>query len=266
MGMSPGLGREEVDRLRRRDRLDVARLELEQHHALHELLLELRVHELRRHDLAGRHPAVGRDRETQHELALERRVLAQGPVVQRVDRAFVEIEHALDLLAAARGLVALAVALRRAAAGDRDGRDRALDLRRRALAQAAAARVAAQRGRVDAAAARADARSDQRALGERRRALDLARDLRAIEPFDGALIAQRGELLRERQEPRDLRALARLLGPIDRSFGWLLGLRLELALRFGLFADLLLLDGLGLRLGRLLDDGRRRRRGLALEH
>src|SRR5690606_9449426 len=93
--------REEVDRLRRRDRLDVPRLELEQHHALHELLLEVRIAELRGHDLAGRHASVRRDREAEHDLALERRVLAQCAIVERIDRALVAVEDALDLLAAA---------------------------------------------------------------------------------------------------------------------------------------------------------------------
>src|SRR5262245_20383931 len=53
---------EEIDRLGRGDRLDVLGLELEQQHALDQLLLELRIAELRRHDLAERDVAVGRDR------------------------------------------------------------------------------------------------------------------------------------------------------------------------------------------------------------
>ena len=43
----------EVDRLGRRDALDLLRLELKQHDALHEPALELRVTELGGDDLAG---------------------------------------------------------------------------------------------------------------------------------------------------------------------------------------------------------------------
>src|SRR4029079_6003760 len=149
------LGWEEVDRLRRRDAFDVALLELEQQHSLHELLLELLVVELRRDDLALRDAAVRLDGQLQDELALERRVLAQRSVVERIDRALVDVEDALDLLAAARGLVALAGALR-STARDRKSLDGALDFRRGAIADTAAACVAAQCGRVDTAAARAD--------------------------------------------------------------------------------------------------------------
>src|SRR5690348_10067645 len=130
--MRPDLLREELDRLRGRDRFDVARLELEQQHALHELALEIRIAELGRDHLAGSYTAVGCNRETQDDPALQRRVLAQRAVVQRVDRAFVLIEHALDLLTAARALPALAAALRRAAR-DREGLDGARNLRRRTL-------------------------------------------------------------------------------------------------------------------------------------
>src|SRR5262249_33626805 len=146
--------------------------------------------------------------------------------VERVDRAFVDVEDALDLLAAARALVALSGALR-CAAGDRETLDGAVDFRRRPIADAAAAGVAAQRGRVDAAAARAHARGDQGALGERGVALDLARELGLVEPLDRLVVAQRGELLGERQQPRDLGFLARLLGLVD----LLLGLRLGFGLR-----------------------------------
>src|SRR3954452_17507030 len=139
------LRREEIDRLRRGDALDVALLELEQQHSLDELLLELLVAELRRHDLASGHSTVRLDRQFENELALQRGVLPQSSVVERVDRAFVDVEHALDLFAAARGLVALAAALRGAALHG-EALDRALDLRRGAIADAAAARVAAQRG------------------------------------------------------------------------------------------------------------------------
>src|SRR4029077_12971046 len=103
--------------------------------------------------------------------------------VERIDRPLVDVEHSLDFLAAAGGLVALARALRGSA---RHGEtlDGALHLRRGAIADAAAACVAAQCGRVDPAAARADARRDQGTLGERRSALDFARDLCLVEPFD----------------------------------------------------------------------------------
>src|SRR5690606_34254155 len=100
-----GSGGEEIDRLRRRHGRDVLGLEAEQHDPLHELLLEVRVAELRRDDLAGRHRPVRRDREPQDDLALERRVLSERAVVERVDRALVLIEYPLDLLAAARRTV-----------------------------------------------------------------------------------------------------------------------------------------------------------------
>src|SRR4029078_5529288 len=182
------LGWEEVDRLRRGDAFDVALLALEQQHSLHELLFELLVVELRRDDLALRDAAVRLDGQLQDELALERRVLAQRSVVERIDRALVDVEDALDLLAAARGLVALTGALR-STARDRKSLDGALDLRRGAIADTAAACVAARCGRVDAAAARADSRRNERALADRRSPLSLARDLRLVEPLDRLVVA-----------------------------------------------------------------------------
>src|SRR5690606_11747212 len=133
--------------------------------ALHELLLELRVAELARHDFAMRDAAVGRNRQRQDELALQARILPQRAVVQRVDRALVAVEHALDLFTAARRFAARAAA--RAAVGASAGLRRgegALDLRRRARGESAAARVAAQRGGIDAAAAATDAGCDEAAL------------------------------------------------------------------------------------------------------
>ena len=163
-------GREKVDRLRRRDCLDVPRLELEQQDSLHELLLEIGIAELGRHDLAVGHSAVRRDSQAQHELAFERRVQAQRAIVQRVDGALVAIEDTLDLLTAARAAIAFAAALhtsRRSAARRTaaNALDRTVDLRRIAGLQSAAARIATQRGRIDAAAARPGAGRDQSALG-----------------------------------------------------------------------------------------------------
>ena len=129
-------------------------------------------------------------------------------------RPLLRVEHALDLLAAARRLVALAAALR-GAAGFGEAFDGILDLRRLAAAEAAAAGIAAQRRRVDAAARRADARRDQRALGERRVAARGADGIGAIEPVVRDVVAQRLELLRERQQSGHARALARLLRPVD---------------------------------------------------
>src|SRR5690606_14895887 len=147
-----GSGRKEVDRLRRRDRLDVLRLESEQHDPLHELLLEVGVPKLGRHDLAVRHGAVRRDREPQHDLALERRVLPECSIVERIDCTLVLIEDALDLLAAARRSV-VAAARTGWAGGRRNALDRALDSGGRAPGKAGAAGVAAEGRRIDAAAA-----------------------------------------------------------------------------------------------------------------
>ena len=70
-------------------------------------------------------------------------ILAQRAIVEREDAALVGVEDALDFFAAARRLVAVAAALRRAARFG-EAFDGILDLRRRAAAQAAAAGVAAQ--------------------------------------------------------------------------------------------------------------------------
>src|SRR5690606_11181817 len=95
------------------------------------------------------------DREAQHHLSAQRRILAELPVVEPVQRRLVAVEDDLDLLVRA--------ARSRAAAGERAiaaaaGADRARDARGlhachlRAAAFAAAADVAAQRCDVDAAA------------------------------------------------------------------------------------------------------------------
>ena len=78
------------------------------------LLLELRIVQLAGDDAAHGHFARGRDGEFQHHLALQLRLLAQRTAVQRVDRALVAVEDQLDLLAAARGLAAVAGARRSA--------------------------------------------------------------------------------------------------------------------------------------------------------
>src|SRR3989304_1256958 len=82
-------GGEEIDGLCRRDGFDVFGFELKQQHALHELLLEIRVAELGRDDLARRDDACGADRQSQHDFAFERGILAQRAVVKRIDRALV---------------------------------------------------------------------------------------------------------------------------------------------------------------------------------
>jgi hypothetical protein len=54
------------------------------------------------HDAAVHHLAAGRDLQLQHHLALQRRVVAQRAVVQRMDRALVAVEDQLDVLDRAR--------------------------------------------------------------------------------------------------------------------------------------------------------------------
>ncbi len=136
-------------------------LEMEQQHALDELLLELLVAELRRHDLARR--TRGRPARSSASAracpaapgfgaALDCRARRSSPCSHR--------RRARSPRGCAAALLLSPAALRRAA-GDLETLDGALDLRRGAIADAAAARVAAQRGRVDAAAARPDARRDQ---------------------------------------------------------------------------------------------------------
>src|SRR5690606_11929610 len=102
----------EIDRLGSRNGRDVLRLETKQHYPLHELLLEIRIPELRRDHLARRHRPVRRNREPQHDLAFERRILSQRAVVERVDRTLVLIEDPLDLLAAARCTIVTRAAAR----------------------------------------------------------------------------------------------------------------------------------------------------------
>ena len=55
--------------------------------------------------------ARGLDGQLQHQLALQLGILAQRPIVERVDRTLVLVEHPLDFLAAARGALAIATAL-----------------------------------------------------------------------------------------------------------------------------------------------------------
>src|SRR5688572_11978937 len=76
------LCREELDRLGRRHGRDVAGLEAEHPHPCYELALELRVVELARDDLAGRHLAGGSDGDFQDDLPLQRRLVTQRPAVQ----------------------------------------------------------------------------------------------------------------------------------------------------------------------------------------
>ncbi len=92
---------EEIERLVGDDRGDVARLELEQQHALRQLVLELGVVDLARLHRAGRHRAVGLDGQGQHHLAVQAGIVAQGTVVERVDGALVLVEDDFDFLAAA---------------------------------------------------------------------------------------------------------------------------------------------------------------------
>src|SRR5215510_11548850 len=102
------LGREEFDRLGRGHRLDVLVLEAEHADARDQLAFQLRVVELGRDDAAVGDLAARRDRQLHDHLALQLRLLAQRPAVERIDRRLVSVEDDLYLLAAARGLAARA--------------------------------------------------------------------------------------------------------------------------------------------------------------
>jgi hypothetical protein len=65
-----GLRGEEVDRLGRRNRLDILRLEPEQAHTRHDLFLELRIVQFARNHPAHRHFSGGGNGELQHHFAL----------------------------------------------------------------------------------------------------------------------------------------------------------------------------------------------------
>src|SRR5690606_8195424 len=85
----------------------------------HELALQLRIVELARDHLAAGNCALRRNRQLEHELALQIRIFAKRPSVDRVDRAFVPIEYERNLFLAPRRLTAAAalhvVAFRKAA-------------------------------------------------------------------------------------------------------------------------------------------------------
>jgi len=65
------LCREEIDRLCRRNGLDITRFESEQLDPLYELALEIRVTQLARDDFTHRDLAVGGNRQPQYKLAFE---------------------------------------------------------------------------------------------------------------------------------------------------------------------------------------------------
>ena len=130
---------------------------VERPHALDDLLRERgRVH-VRRLQLTQRDAAVRLDREPQHHLAAQRRIVTQLAVVQAVQRGLVAVEDDLDLLvgaarerAVARAPTGGAVLARRAADRIRDAAD--VDSVERP-SSTAAADVTAEGGGVDAAAA-----------------------------------------------------------------------------------------------------------------
>src|SRR5688572_12879467 len=70
-------GREEVDGLADSQRLDVGRLEADQAHTRDDLLLQLGIVELTRHDAAHGDLTRRRDGEFQHQLALQFGLVAQ---------------------------------------------------------------------------------------------------------------------------------------------------------------------------------------------
>ena len=96
------LGGEELDRLGRRHGRDVAGLEAEHPHARNELALELgslSSLETTRQSVTSPDGAMVTSRTT---LPCRRRLVTQGPAVERVDRRLVAIEDELDFLARVR--------------------------------------------------------------------------------------------------------------------------------------------------------------------
>src|SRR3954470_7403511 len=102
---------EEIYRLADGEWFDVGRLEADQAHARHDLLLELRIVELARDHATHGDLACRRDGEFQHQLALQLRLVAQRAAIERIQRALVAIEDDLDFLARTRRLAAGSSAL-----------------------------------------------------------------------------------------------------------------------------------------------------------
>src|SRR5262245_63240091 len=107
------LRRQEVDGPGAGHHIDVLGPEVELLDAGEELAFEFGRFQLARDDAQIDHLPRGGDLQLQHHLALERRIVAQRTVVDRVDRTLVALEHELDLLDRARGLAA-GTALQRA--------------------------------------------------------------------------------------------------------------------------------------------------------
>src|SRR5688500_5479578 len=203
------LCREELDRLGRRHGRDVAGLEAEHPHPCYELALELRVVELARDDLAGRHLAGGSDGDFQDDLPLQRRLVTQRPAVQRVDRRLVPIEHELDFLTRSRGLEASTSPLdlvrrRRSRRWRRDPRRVVSRETRRASAESAA-----RRGYRDATTALSHLGGQERPVDAGLLANTRVERLR-VRPGVYVELAELGELLRQRQQAGARRLLLRV--------------------------------------------------------
>ncbi len=151
------------------------------------------------------------DRELHDHLALQLRLLAQRPAVERVDRGLVAVEDDLDFLAAARGAAARAGAARRGPVVADLVRERRHGGARRVTLEVAGAAAEARRelAGVDAAAADAGARRDERALGAAL-ALDAADHRRRAHLGRLERLAQVLELVLHREQARVLGLLARL--------------------------------------------------------
>ncbi len=187
------------------------------------------------------------DRELHDHLALQFRLLAQRPAVERVDRGLVAVEDDLDLFAAARGPAAGAAAARRPVVADlvgERGHGRAGRMPLEVAGPAAESRR--ELAGVDAAAADAGARRHERPL-RAAFALDAADHRRGAHLRRLERLAQVLELVLHREQSRVLRLLARLGLAVHR-----LRRRHRLGLRLGLRLRRLGLLHLGLR--------RRRRR------
>src|SRR5262245_41575567 len=88
--------RQEIDRVDDGQRLDAfLRPEVDLAHAIHDLGREIRRFHVRRLQRAHRHAAVRLDRQAQHHLPFQSRVIAQLTVVQPIERSLVAVEHDL---------------------------------------------------------------------------------------------------------------------------------------------------------------------------
>ena len=105
------LGREEFYRLSRHQRFYVTSFEAEALDTGDDAPLELGIAKLAGQHLRFLHLTRRRDGQLHHQLALQSRVVAQGTVVQGIERTFVAIEHEFDFFPATRGFAAVAIAL-----------------------------------------------------------------------------------------------------------------------------------------------------------